>query len=182
MTYIALGIVLLIVSLILIIADKRATYSRFMSSFSNKGFKQLRIGLPIIAILAIGYGIFHLITYQPPYLDIYVEEGEYTVFGEIGEVGYYAPQLIKKKEEASIHLVFWEPVEIGDNTKLQVTYPSGKSEELDVTLTPIRETNLKHNIQSIYEVSPISFSEKGVADVTIISGNKTIENMEMEIH
>ncbi|UFT99639.1 hypothetical protein KO561_01290 [Radiobacillus kanasensis] len=123
-------------------------------------------------------------TYQPPFLDIQVQGKEYTVFGDIGEAGYYAPQLIKNKEETSFHLVFWNDINLGEDVELRVDYPSEKSTVIEgVTLAQEAKDLVKeHGIQFIYQVDSFVFEEEGMVDVTVVENGKDVQTIPIEVH
>lgn len=183
--YIVLGIISLVLMLVLLFADKFATYSEFMSSFKNSTYKKLIIFLSVATVSFISYGTYYEITYQPPFLDIQVEGESYTVFGDIGEIGYYAETLIYKDQETEMHLVSWEELKL-ENAEVIVKYPSGTEDRWEAELTPIDQSSistLKENyqIQDIYKVSPYTFKEKGDVQLSLIVGEKEIERLNIEV-
>lgn len=183
--YIVLGIVSLVLMLVLIFADKFTTYSAMMSSFKEGTYKKLIISLNVATVAFISYGIYYEITYQPPFLDIQVEGERHTVFGDIGEFGYYTDTLIYKNEETEMHLVSWEELDL-ENAEIIVQYPSGTEDIWETELSPLEETSissLKENyqIQDIYKVSPYTFKEKGNVELRIIGGEKELENLKIEV-
>ncbi|MBP1948548.1 hypothetical protein J2Z82_001484 [Virgibacillus litoralis] len=142
-----------------------------MSSFKKGTFPKLITGLSIAAVLSISYGIYHEITYQPSYLDIQVNGSNHTVFGDIGEIGYYADSLVTEDQESKIHLVSWSNLNLKNDSRITVEYPSGKEEiwSPSVSLVEGSSQSLKdeYEIEEIYELEPYSFSESGVVSVTI---------------
>ena len=128
MSYIVIGFILIALIVILLLLDKFAPYSAIMSDFTDKSFKRLLIGLSTASVLAFGYGIYYEITYQPPFLDIYTSEGQYTVFGEIGEMGYYADRLAREDREIELHVVSWEELNIPQVSRIgQLCFMSEKT-------------------------------------------------------
>lgn len=184
--YIFLGIVLLLIVLILLFADKFAKYSDMMSSFKIGTYKKLVISLSTLSMLFIAYGIYYEVTYQPPFLDIQVENNDYTVFGEIGEVGYFSNALIKKGKEADLHLVLWDDLNLNLNTEILIQYPSGHEVvwKAETTLIgppfkePLKE---KYGIREIYQLSPYTFIENGKVKISIFKDEKETENLVIEV-
>lgn len=174
--YIVIGISLIVLIILLVVIDKFATFSEFMSSFKKGTFPKLIIGLSIAAVLSISYGIYHEITYQPPYLDIQVNGSNHTVFGDIGEIGYYADSLVTQDQETKIHLVSWSNLNLKNDSRITVEYPSGKEEIWNPSVTLVEGTsqNLKdeYEIEEIYELEPYSFSESGEVSLTIEGGKE----------
>ncbi|WP_226037799.1 hypothetical protein [Aquibacillus saliphilus] len=67
MLYILLGLGLMVMILLLLIAAIVAPYSELMGSFSRRSFRNLMIALVIATILALSYGTYYLLTYQPTF-------------------------------------------------------------------------------------------------------------------
>ncbi|WLD93863.1 hypothetical protein [Alkalihalobacillus sp. AL-G] len=152
-----------------------------MGSFQIGTYGKLIKGLSIAAVLAVSYGIYFEVTYQPPFLDIQVKGTEYTVFGEIGEIGYYADSLVREDKKIKIRLVTWEKINITDDGKITITinYPSGKEETWVSKVIPLENESLNHlkdefEIKGIYELESFTFEESGDTDLTI-DGDKEFE-------
>ncbi|BCC99366.1 hypothetical protein BC30048_2269 [Bacillus cereus] len=94
--YIFIGLSLLLILLIFLFAKKFTPNSFMMTSFKGNSFKTFSIGILIAAILSLSYGTYHAVTYQPSYLDIKLKNQNYTVFGNVGEFGYFSEELLKK--------------------------------------------------------------------------------------
>ena len=73
-----------------------------MTSFKGNSFKTFSIGILIAAILSLSYGTYHAVTYQPSYLDIKLKNQNYTVFGNVGEFGYFSEELLKRYRSTTI--------------------------------------------------------------------------------
>lgn len=166
MFYIVIGICIIAVIIVLGCIDKFAGASEVMSGFKNSAFKKLMVGLFIAAVLSLGYGIYAKVTYQPPFLDISVNGGSYTVFGEIGEVGYYADGLVTKGEETSIRLVAWGNLSLDEETEITISYPSGKEVSWNPSFSLVEGVSIDE-ISEIYKLSPYTFEESGNVDLTI---------------
>ncbi|GAA5415554.1 hypothetical protein Pryu01_00585 [Paraliobacillus ryukyuensis] len=185
MTFIILGIATLLLLIIFLLADKFTPYSSMMSSFKAGTYKKTIIVLTVLSIGFLGYGIYYEVTYQPPYLDIQVEGENYTVFGDIGEVGYYADQLVKKDEEVHLHLVTWDTLN-EEKAEIVINYPSGTKETWETELTPLGNTSISsltesHQIKGIYQLAPYTFKEQGNVQLQIQSGDETKE-LTIEVH
>lgn len=175
--YIVLGISVIVVILVLLLIDKFAPFSEFISSFKKGTFGKLILGLSITAVLSISYGIYNNVTYQPPYLDIQVEGETYTVFGDIGNIGYYIDRLVTVDEQAKMNLVTWGKLNLEDNSTIKIEYPSGKVERWQpkvilVENNTIRNLNDRYGIERIYELEPYTFTEAG--DVMLHIGEKKL--------
>ncbi|TKI18853.1 hypothetical protein FC683_29370, partial [Bacillus cereus] len=72
--YIFIGLSLLLILLIFLFAKKFTPNSFMMTSFKGNSFKTfsigILIGILIAAILSLSYGTYHVVTFQPSYLDI----------------------------------------------------------------------------------------------------------------
>ncbi len=170
--YIILGIGIIAVVIVLFSIAKFAAFSEFMSGFKKGTFEKLMIGLSVAGVVSLAYGIYYEVTYQPPYLDIQVNGNEHTVFGEIGDVGYYGDGLVTKDKEANLHLVTWEDWNLEGNTVVELTYPSGATETWEANITELNDQVINglaeaHDVQSIYELSPYTFTESGNVEVRI---------------
>ncbi|WP_430789630.1 hypothetical protein VBD025_04340 [Virgibacillus flavescens] len=160
----SIGIILVIA--VLWLGDKFAGASDMMANFSTSTYKKLMIGLSIAAVLSMGYGIYAKITYQPPFMDISVNGGSYTVFGDIGEVGYYADGLVTEGKETNLKLVSWEKVNMNKETEILIRYPSGKEVSWNPDVSGIEGVAIDE-INKIYKLSPYTFEESGNVQLTI---------------
>lgn len=144
-----------------------------MTNFKGNSFKTFSIGILIAAILSLSYGTYHAITYQPSYLDIKLKNQNYTVFGNVGEFGYFSEGLLKKDTEVQLYLVSWKAMQL-KNPEILLKYPSGKQEtwKPNIILIPINTLQEKHDIKDIYQLSPYSFKESGEITLTIKEHNK----------
>lgn len=70
-----------------------------MTSFKGNSFKSFSVGILIAATLSLSYGMYHTATYQPRYLDIKLQNQNFTVFGNVGEFGYFSKELLKKMQK-----------------------------------------------------------------------------------
>ncbi|KIL53072.1 hypothetical protein [Jeotgalibacillus campisalis] len=177
--YIFLGLLLVGMITTLAAAAKFAPYSEMMNSFEPGGLKKLLLGLSAAAIAFLSYGIYFEVTYQPPFLDIMVEGKSYTVFGDIGNKGYYANELIRKNEETEVHLVSWESMQLAQSEVL-IAYPSGKEVVWEPAFKEIKSDSYaaaKRNrgIKEIYRSSPYLFEETGKVKLHI-EGSKRKKN------
>ena len=100
-----------------------------MTSFKGNSFKTFSISILIAATLSLSYGIYHAATYQPKHLDITLQNQNFTVFGNVGELGYFSEELLKKDTEVKLHFASWKPMQL-NNPEIIVNYPSGKQETL----------------------------------------------------
>ena len=71
-----------------------------MTSFKGNSFKTFSISI-LIAASSLSYGIYHAATYQPKHLDITLQNQNFTVFGNVGELGYFSEELLKKIQKLS---------------------------------------------------------------------------------
>ena len=72
-----------------------------MTSFKGNSFKTFSISILIAATLSLSYGIYQAATYQPKHLDITLQNQNFTVFGNVGELGYFSEELLKKIQKLS---------------------------------------------------------------------------------
>lgn len=119
-------------------------------------------------------------TYQPNNLDIKLQNQNYTIFGNVGDFGYFSEELLKKDAEVQLNLVSWEALQLKDPEVL-VEYSSGKQEtwKPNVVLIPTNKLKEKHNIKELYQLSPYSFKESGTITLTIKENN--IKNKKVSI-
>ncbi|PEZ00666.1 hypothetical protein CN326_22485 [Bacillus sp. AFS018417] len=183
--YIFIGIGILIVILVFLLAEKFAPNSVMMVSFQGKQLKKFLIGLTIISTFCIAYGIYHKMTYKLPYIDITIDNEKYTVFGNIGELGYYSDALIKKGQETQMYIILWEDIHPAD-VRIFITYPSGKEEVWEpkmslLTARSIQDLNQKFKIKEIYELSPYTFKESGNVKITLKNGANVIGSMPVKV-
>ncbi|WP_079479875.1 hypothetical protein [Halobacillus salinus] len=185
MVYIVLGSVCIIVLIVLVAADKLATFSAMMSSFTSRTYKRLMVILSIAAVAFLSYGIYYELTYQPPFLDISVDGEPYTVFGDIGELGYYSETLVYEGEQMDMNFVSWEKADLS-RAELIIEYPSGEEQTQQmkgtaIELSTITVTGDVDPIQSVYRMEPISFSEEGVVTVTILDRDEEVGDFQLEV-
>ncbi|MEH7460602.1 hypothetical protein V7166_00510 [Bacillus thuringiensis] len=183
--YIVIGSGLLIVVLVFLLAEKITPNSAMMVSFQGKQLKKFLLGLTTIGIFCTAYGIYHKMTYKLPYMDITVSNEKYTVFGNIGELGYYSNELVKKVKETRMYITLWENIRLAD-ARMVITYPSGKMEVWEPKLSLLTDTtkqdvNKKFKIKEIYEMSPYTFKESGNVKVTLKNGADTIGSMSVKV-
>ncbi len=156
-----------------------------MSSFKKKTYEKLILFLSVVTVAFIAYGIYYEVTYQPPFLDIQINGENYTVFGDIGEIGYYAETLLYKDNESEMHLVTWEDLEL-EQAEIVVQYPSGVEEKWEAEFIPLDQNVISsltknYQIHDIYKVSPYTFIEKGNVTLRIINGDKEVEKLKIEV-
>lgn len=183
--YMLIGIFLVLIVLSFLFAQKFAPNSAMMVSFQGKSLKTLLTGITVVAILTFSYGIYHKITYQTPYIDIEVNNNHHTVFGNIGEFGYYSDTLIKKGEETTIMFVSWKEVD-HTQTEFHIKYPSGKETIWKPHMSNLHDESIQSvkkafQIKNIYELSPYTFQETGHTKVTIKDGKEVIGKMIIEV-
>ncbi|ASN03830.1 hypothetical protein [Virgibacillus necropolis] len=166
MFYIIVGICIVVVIITLFLIDKYAAFSEMMGSFSNSGFKKLMVGLSIAAVLSISYGIYAKITYQPPFLDVSINGSSYTIFGDIGDIGYYSDGLVTVNQQVEVNLVSWEELNLADEVDMLVTYPSGKKVSWTSSVTSVEDASI-NEVKAIYKLSPYTFEEAGNVTITI---------------
>ncbi|MCT2536941.1 hypothetical protein NC661_16250 [Aquibacillus koreensis] len=176
--YIVIGIVFASILFILLLVDKFAPYSEIMSSFSKKSFKYTVTGLTLATVASLGYGIYFQLTYQLPFLDVKINGKDYTVFGDIGEMGYYADHLVMEDENVTVHLVSWEGLDQDNNNEIPfvIHYPSGKKVEWTSTVSKVEATNINQlqeafGINEIYQLEPYTFKESGDVKISVESGS-----------
>ncbi|MGR3778338.1 hypothetical protein ACT1UG_22020 [Bacillus paramycoides] len=172
--YIFIGLALLFILLIFLFAKKFTPNSFMMTSFKGNSFKTFSIGILIAAALSLSYGIYHAVTYQPSHLDIQLQNQNHTVFGNVGEFGYFSEELLKKDVKTKVYFVSWEPIHL-EHPQIKIDYPSGKQEIWTPTISSISTSTLKekHKIEEIYQLSPYTFKESGKVTLTIQQDNKT---------
>ncbi|HGH7183186.1 hypothetical protein DXB51_20845 [Bacillus cereus] len=180
--YIFIGLSLLLILLIFLFAKKVAPNSFMMTSFKGNSFKTFSISILIAATLSLSYGIYHAATYQPNYLDITLQNQNFTVFGNVGELGYFSEELLKKDSEAELHFASWEPMQL-NNPVITVKYPSGKQEtwKPNITLLPTNKLKKKHGIKELYQFSSYSFKESGNITLTITENNTTNKKVSIQV-
>ncbi|EEK79021.1 hypothetical protein COE58_24560 [Bacillus cereus] len=180
--YIFIGLSLLLILLIFSFAKKVAPNSFMMTSFKGNSFKTFSISILIAATLSLSYGIYHAATYQPNYLDITLQNQNFTVFGNVGELGYFSEELLKKDSEVELHFASWEPMQL-NNPVITVKYPSGKQEtwKPNITLLPTNKLKKKHGIKELYQFSSYSFKESGNITLTITENNTTNKKVSIQV-
>ncbi|MDM5193685.1 hypothetical protein QUF93_14155 [Bacillus hominis] len=180
--YIFIGLSLLLIFLIFLFAKKFTPNSFMMTNFKGNSFKTFSIGILIAATLSLSYGIYHAATYQPRYLDIKLQNQNYTVFGNVGEFGYFSEKLLKKDAEVELYFVSWEVMQL-ENPEILIEYPSGKQEtwKPNIILIPTNKLKEKHNIKEIYQLSPYSFKESGKITLTIKEKKATIKKVSIQV-
>ncbi|MGG0277770.1 hypothetical protein [Bacillus rhizoplanae] len=183
--YIFIGIGILIVILVFLLAEKFAPNSAMMVSFQGKQLKKFLLGLTIISIFCTAYGIYHKMTYKLLFIDITVNNEKHTVFGNVGELGYYSDTLIKKGQETQMYIILWKDIHPAD-VRMIITYPSGKEEVWEpkmssLTAESIQDLNRKFKIKEIYELSPYTFQEAGNVKLTLKSGANVIGSMPVKV-
>lgn len=169
--YIVIGCSLILFILVFLAAAKFTPDSEMMNSFEVGGFKKLIIGLSAAAVLSISYGIYQQVTYQPPFIDIKVDTKNYTIFGDIGEAGYFTEGIVKKGKETKLYLVSWSDL-LSTDSDIVFTYPSGKKETWQPRLSipdhpSIERVKNNHQINEIYQASPYTFKEAGDVKVSV---------------
>ncbi|WP_212936103.1 hypothetical protein [Bacillus hominis] len=166
--YIFLGLSLLLIFLIFLFAKKFTPNSFMMTNFKGNSFKTFSVGILMAATLSLSYGIYHAATYQPRYLDIKLQNQNFTVFGNVGEFGYFSEELLKKDAEVELYFASWETIQLS-NPEIVVAYPSGKQEtwKPNITIIPTNKLQEEHNIKELYQLSPYSFKESGEITLTI---------------
>lgn len=180
--YIFIGLSLLLILLIFLFAKKVAPNSFMMTSFKGNSFKTFSISILIAATLSLSYGIYHAATYQPNYLDITLQNQNFTVFGNVGELGYFSEELLKKDSEVELYFASWEPMQL-NNPVIMVKYPSGKQEtwKPNITLLPANKLKEKHGIKELYQFSSYSFKESGNITLTITENNTTNKKISIQV-
>ncbi|TDL34205.1 hypothetical protein E2R51_00350 [Jeotgalibacillus sp. S-D1] len=183
--YIIIGISLVLFILVFLAAAKFTPDSEMMNSFEVGGFKKLMIGLSAAAVLSISYGVYQHVTYQLPFIDIKVGTKNYTIFGDIGEIGYFTDGLVTKGEETELYLVSWNGP-ISTDSNIVLTYPSGEMEAWQPRLAiadnqSIEAVKNNHNINEIYEASPFTFKEAGEVEVSVQDENDSITSFIIDV-
>ncbi|MED3467408.1 hypothetical protein P4485_16110 [Bacillus thuringiensis] len=180
--YIFIGLSLLLILLIFLFAKKFTPNSFMMTNFKGNSFKTFSIGILIAAILSLSYGTYHAVTYQSSYLDIKLKNQNYTVFGNVGEFGYFSEELLKKDTEVQLYFVSWKKMQL-KNPVILIEYPSGKQEtwKPNIVLIPISKLQEKHDIKDIYQLSPYSFKESGEITLTIKENNVKNNKISIQI-
>ncbi|HDR7355765.1 hypothetical protein [Bacillus wiedmannii] len=180
--YIFIGLSLLLILLIFLFAKKFVPNSFMMTSFKGNSFKTFSIGMLIAATLSLSYGIFHAATYQPKHLDITLQNQNFTVFGNVGELGYFSEVLLKKDTEVELHFASWETMQL-NNPEIIVKYPSGKQESWNPNITSLPANKLKetHGIKELYQLSSYSFKESGNITLTITENNTTNKKISIQV-
>ncbi|SIQ50416.1 hypothetical protein SAMN05878494_1599 [Bacillus cereus] len=180
--YIFIGLSLLLILLIFLFAKKFAPNSFMMTSFKGNSFKRFSIGMLIAATLSLSYGIYHAATYQPKHLDITLQNQNFTVFGNVGEVGYFSEELLKKDTEIELYFASWKQMQL-NNPEIIVKYPSGKQEtwKPNITLIPANKLKEQHNIKELYQLSSYSFKESGNITLTITENNTTNKKVSIQV-
>ncbi|HDX9578467.1 TPA: hypothetical protein ROX88_002002 [Bacillus pseudomycoides] len=183
--YILIGSGILIIVFIFFLAEKIAPSSVMMVSFQGTQLKKFLLVFTAIGVLCTAYGVYQKMTYKLPYIDITVNNEKYTVFGNIGELGYYSDELIKKGKETHMYITFWEDIRLS-NARMVITYPSGKVEAWEpqmalLTGTTKQNVNKKFKIKEIYELSSYTFKESGNVKVTLKNEEETIGNMTVKV-
>ncbi|WP_459503183.1 hypothetical protein [Bacillus sp. C1] len=174
--YIFIGIALLFMLLVFLFAQKFAPNSAMMTSFKKNNLKKFIIGLVIASALSFSYGFYHAATYQPSLLHIKINNTQYIISGDIGELGYFSEQIIKKEKETELYFASWKTLSL-ENPQIIISYPSGKTETWKPNISLIKNTSTKelqekYKIKEIYALSPYSFKESGNVTLTITE-NKT---------
>ncbi|MDV6037590.1 hypothetical protein N7X28_13995 [Bacillus sp. SM-B1] len=180
--YIFIGLSLLLILLIFLFAKRFAPNSFMMTSFKGNSFKTFSITILIAATLSLSYGIYHAATYQPKHLDITLQNQNFTVFGNVGELGYFSEELLKKDTAVELHLASWKQMQL-NNPEIIVNYPSGKQESWkpNIALFPTNTLKEKHGIKEIYQLSSYSFKESGDITLTITENNTTNKKISIQV-
>ncbi|CAM4127524.1 hypothetical protein BAMA_22410 [Bacillus manliponensis] len=183
--YIFIGICLFLIVLSFLFAQKFAPNSAMMVSFQGKKLKVLLTWITIAAILTFSYGIYHKVTYQLSYIDIEVNNNNYTVFGNIGELGYYSDSLVKQGKETTIMLVSWKEIN-HTNTEFHIQYPTGKETVWKPHMSKLHNESIQDvkrafQIKSIYELPPYTFQEAGRTKITLKNGKENIGKMTIDV-
>ncbi|MDM5188708.1 hypothetical protein QUF99_15700 [Bacillus sp. DX4.1] len=184
--YIFIGISLIVILIVFLLAQKFTPNSIMMTSFRGKSFKKFIIGLTFASVLSLSYGIYHSFTYQPPFLDIKIDNTQYTILGDIGELGYFSKQLIKNGQETELYLASWEELNLKAG-QIIVSYPSGKEEIWKPSLSLIKSESAKKikekfKIQELYQLSSHTFNENGNVILTIKENEHTIAKLSIKVH
>lgn len=183
--YIWIGVGLLLVALVLALAQKVAPNSEMMVSFKENGLKKFLIGLSICSSMFFGYGVYHLANSELPFIDVSINGEKQTIFGNMGNLGYYSDTLIKKEEKTKLSLVLWKEAKL-KNANIVLTYPSGKEEVWKPGIAKIESEDLQKvkeefDIEEVYELSPYSFKESGKVKVMLKNGETVVGDMKIEV-
>ncbi|MGE1104448.1 hypothetical protein ACQJ2X_00140 [Bacillus wiedmannii] len=180
--YIFIGLSLLLILLIFLFAKKFAPNSFMMTSFKGNSFMTFSIGMLIASTLSLSYGIYHAATYQPKHLDITLQNQNFTVFGNVGVLGYFSEELLKKDTAVELHFASWETIQL-NNPEIIVKYPSGKQESWkpNITSLPANKLKEKHGIKELYQLSSYSFKESGNIALTITENNTTNKKISIQV-
>ncbi|PEV97759.1 hypothetical protein CN425_22350 [Bacillus cereus] len=180
--YIFIGLSLLLILLIFLFAKKFTPNSLMMTSFQGTSFKIFSVSILVAATLSLSYGIYHAVTYQPSYLDIKLQNQNYTVFGTVGEFGYFSAELPKKDTEVELYFASWETLQF-KNPEILIDYPSGKQETWKPNIVSISTNQLeeKHHIKELYQLSPYSFKESGKIILTIKKNNTVNKKVTIQV-
>lgn len=157
-----------------------------MGAFKNGAFKKLIMGLSIAAVLSLSYGIYAKVTYQPPFLDISVNGTSYTIFGDIGEIGYYSDGLVTKGEETKINLVTWNELNLDGEVEIFINYPSGKEASWTADVSAARSQSAEgledeDGIKEIYQFSSYTFKDAGDVTLTIKDNGNKLADFSVEV-
>ncbi|TKI82133.1 hypothetical protein FC699_33240, partial [Bacillus wiedmannii] len=106
----------------------------------------------------------------------------FTVFGNVGELGYFSEVLLKKDTEVELHFASWEVMQL-NNPEIIVNYPSGKQEtwKPNITSLPANKLKEKHGIKELYQLSSYSFKESGNIALTITENNTTNKKISIQV-
>lgn len=183
--YIWIGAGLLFVALVLALAQKVAPNSEMMVTFKENGLKKMLIALTVCSSLFFMYGVYRQATYELPFIDVSIDGEHRTIFGNMGNLGYYTDALVKKDEKAKVSLVLWKEANLKEATVI-LTYSSGKEEVWKPEITKIEKSAVqyakeKFDIEEVYELSPYIFKESGKVKVTLKDGETVVGDMKMEV-
>ncbi|MBM7578748.1 hypothetical protein [Jeotgalibacillus terrae] len=185
MFYIVLGGMAFIIIVLLLLISKFQPYSEFMNDFKEGSFKKLITILSTAMVLALSYGIYYEVTNQPPFLDVQLGGQQYTIFGDIGDMGYYTSNLIYQGKETELHIVSWEEEDL-NGAEIIVQYPSGKEEIWTADLTSLASASIsglrdRYGIKDIYRAARYAFKEKGIVELSMMDGKKEIEELKIKV-
>jgi len=183
--FIFYAIICVVIIIVLFLSDKFAHYSDMMSSFSEKSYKKTITLLSIAAVMLVSYGIYYEITYQPPFVHIVVDGKRQTVFGDVGDLGYYTEGLIHKNEKSKLYFVSWEELDL-KGSEIVVEYPSGEKERWDPDIRGVdasieSPTQYGEDIRTIYQASPYEFQEERDVELTIMKSGETLKEIEIDV-
>ncbi|MFD1738756.1 hypothetical protein ACFSCX_19755 [Bacillus salitolerans] len=178
MAHIITGLILLLTGLLFIFIDRYFPYVELMSGFTEKGFKRIIGSLITIGVLLVSFGVYTYVTYQPPFIEVRAAGEKYLIDGEIGTVGYILNEMdiYREHKETSIHLVFWDSIDV-EKVTISLTSPSGTVIESNGKFHLVQNEMskaVKEQIQfaSVYEWSPVTFSQSGKWKVTVTGDGK----------